>query len=319
MPRRSAGATALITVFCCAFAAIPAAASDPAPLLRVEGPAKLLDPGTAYVTGTESLPAATDAGCRRTSDRHRVPGATALGLLGSAFETQRALRPLGIAEDEFGLRVCRMGPHVETDTPFSGWLYRVNHRSPPVAASLRKVGSDDEVLWYFANFGADINTGDELVLIAPARARPGPVQVRVFQYTFDGKRSPADDGTFVRGGRTPVPTADGRATVVVEPGREVLRAVHRPDISSARTTICVARPPLLAGCPETRGRRIVGTAGADSIADTAGADRIHARAGADRINVRGGEEDRVDCGPGRDRIVLSRVDVARRCEVQIRR
>ena len=319
MPRRSAGATALVTLFCCAVAATPAAASDPAPLLRVEGPARLLDPGTAYVTGTESVPAATDAGCRRINDRHRVPGATALGVLGSAFETQRALRPLGVAEDEFGLRVCRIGPHVERDDPFTGWLYRVNHRSPTVAASLREVDSGDEVLWYFANFGANINTGDELELVAPARARPGPVQVRVFAWTFDGNRSPAADGTMVRGGRAPVATVDGRATVVLERGRELLRAVHRPDISSARTPICVTAPPLLAGCPETRGRRIVGSAEADNIADTAGADAISARAGADRINVRGGEEDRVDCGPGRDRLVLSGNDTARRCEVQIRR
>jgi Ca2+-binding RTX toxin-like protein len=179
------------------------------------------------------------------------------------------------------------------------------------------VDSGDEVLWYFANFGADINTGDELDLLAPARARPGRVEVRVVQYTFDGKRSPADDGTIVRGGRAPVATVDGRATVVVEPGREVLRAVHRPDISSARTPICVSAQ--LAGCPKARGRRIVGTARADSIADTAGADTIAARAGADRINVRGGGADRVNCGPGRDRVVLSGNDAARRCEVQIRR
>ena len=317
MPRRSAGATALITIACCAFAAIPAAAADPAPLLRVEGPAKLLDSGTAYVTQTEFLPAATDAGCRRTNDGHRVAGATALGLLGSAFETQRALRPLGVAEDEVGLRVCRIGPHVESDDPFSGWLYRVNHRSPTVAASLRRVGSNDKVLWYFANFGANINTGDELDLITPARARPGPVQVRVVQYSFDGTRSPADDGTIVRGGRRPVPTVDGRATVVVEPGREVLRAVHRPDISSARTPICVNAQ--LAECPKLRGRRIVGTAGADNIADTPGPDTIRGRAGADRINVRGGGTDRVDCGPGRDRVVLSGYDAVSRCEVQIRR
>ena len=317
MPRRSAGAVALITILCCAFAAIPAAASDPAPLLRVEGPAKLLDPGTAYVTQTESLPAATDAGCRRTNERHRVPGATALGLLGSAFEVQRPLRPLGVAEDEYGLRVCRMGPHVETDDPFTGWLFRVNHEAPTLSASLVPVDSGDEVLYVFANFGQNINTGEELELIAPARAQPGRVQVRVFQWTFDGKRSPADDGTIVRGGRTAVKTVNGRATVVVEAGREVLRAVHRPDISSARTPICVNAQ--LAECPRVRGRRIVGTAGRDNIADTAGADAIKARAGADRINVRGGEADRVNCGPGRDRVVLSGNDKARLCEVQIRR
>jgi hypothetical protein len=317
MPRRIAGALALTSALCCVFAASFASAADPAPLLRVEGPARLLDPGTAYVTGTEFLPAARDAGCRRTRERHRVPGATALGLLGSAFEVQRTLRPLGVAEDEFGLRVCRMGKFTERDEPFSGWGYRVNHKFPPVGAGLFKVDSNDEVLWYFSKFGQDINTGDELDLVAPARARPGPVQVRVVAYSFDGKKSPAADGTLVRGGRTPVPTVNGRATVVVEPGREALRAVHRPDIASARTPICVSA--RLSECPRVRGRRIVGTAGRDAIADTDGADVIRARAGADRINVRGGEADRVDCGLGRDRLVLSGNDTARGCEVLIRR
>lgn len=316
MPLRSAGAVALITVLCCAVAAIPAAA-DPAPLLRVEGPTKSLEPGTAYVTGSESLPAATDAGCRITKRHHRVAGATALGLLGSAFEVQRPLRPLGVAEDEFGLRVCRMGSLVERDTPFSGWLYRVNHRSPTVAASLRKVHTGAEVLWYFANFGADINTGDELELKVPARATPGPVDVEVVQWSFDGKSSPADDGTIVRGGSAPVPTVNGHATVVLDPGRSALRAVHRPDIASARTSVCVSAD--LTECPKVRGHRIVGTAKADEISGSPGADGILGRAGADEIVVRGGEADRVDCGPGRDRVVRSRNDTARRCEVQILR
>lgn len=317
MPRRSAGAVALISILCCACAAVPAVAADPAPVLRVEGPTRLLDPGTAYVTGTESLPAASDAGCRRSDDRHRVPGATALGILGSASEAQRALRPLGVAEDEFGLRVCRVGDHVERDTPFSGWLYRVNHRSPTVAASLRKVRSSDEVLWFFANFGKDINTGDELVLEAPARARPGKVQVEVTAYSFDGQASPAADGTLVRGGRRPVATKNGRATVFLEPGRKLLRAVHRPDIPSARLTVCVDAD--LARCPVSRGRTIIGTAGADVIADTSGPDVIRGRAGADRVNVRGGGADSVNCGRGRDRVVLSAGDAARNCEVEIRR
>jgi len=316
MPLRSAGATALITILCCAFAATPATA-DPAPLLRVEGAGKLLEAGTAYVTGTEALPAATDAGCRRTNKRHRVPGATALGLLGSAFEVRRSLRPLGVAKDENGLRVCRMGPNVERDDPFSGWLYRVNHRPPTLSAALRKVHSGDEVLWYFANFGANINSGDEIELIAPARATPGPVEVEVFQWDFNGVRSPADDGTIVRGGSAPVPTVNGRATVVLESGREVLRATNRPDIPSARTPVCVAAE--LGDCPKVRGRRIVGSSKADKISGTPGADGVFGRRGEDEIVVRGGEADRVDCGPGRDRVIRSRNDTARRCEVQILR
>ena len=35
--------------------------------------------------------------------------------------------PLLVAEDAFGRRICRIGGFNETDTPFTGWLYRVNH------------------------------------------------------------------------------------------------------------------------------------------------------------------------------------------------
>ena len=253
------------------------------------------------------------------NDRHRVPGATALGLLGSAFETQRALRPLGVAEDEFGLRVCRMGPHVETDTPFSGWLYRVNHRSPTVAASLREVGSNDEVLWYFANFGADINTGDELVLIAPARATPGPVQVRGGRSTRSTARGHrADDGTIVRGGRAPVPTVERSRH-----GGRRARPRGAPR-GSPPGHLLGADAGLRRGAAQPSARRSAAAASSGRLGPTtsatrAGADAITGRAGADRINVRGGEADRVNCGPGRDRVVLSGNDAARRCEVQIRR
>ena len=318
MPTRSARAvralTAVLSV--CGVLATPALA-DPAPLLRVEGTGKTLEPGTRYVTGTESLPAATDAGCRRASDRHRVPGATALGLLGSAFESNRFLRPLGVADDEFGLRVCRIGSFAETDSPFTGWLFRVNHHSPSNGAALKKVGGGDEVLWYFANFGSGANTGDELVLRAPARAKPGTINVSVRAYAFDGTVKPAPDGTVVRGGERPATVQGGTARVQVKAGGVALRATRGIDIPSALVGICVSAN--LGECPAARGATIVGTAGADRIAGTRGPDVVRARAGADRVNARGGGADRVACGRGRDRAVLDAGDVAAGCEVKIRR
>jgi hypothetical protein len=319
MPNRSKAAICALTVSVCLATAAAAAAAEPAPLLRVEGPVRTLDPGTRYVTGSESVPTATDAGCRPTRGSFSLAGPTALGLLGSAFEVNRALRPLGVAEDPFGLRVCRIGPHVERDAPFSGWLYRVNHRSPATSASRRKVGSRDEVLWYFARFeeGRELNTGDELVVRAPVRARPGPVQVRVLAHSFDGRVSPAPDGTLVTGGTDAATVSGGRATVVLRSGSARLRAVRRPDIPSARVTVCVSE--ALGRCPRHRGQEIVGSAGADRIRGSRGPDLILARRGADRVNVRGGGADRVRCGRGRDRVILSANDRARGCEVKIRR
>lgn len=318
MPRFTAGASALIVVICGALAAAPVAQGDPAPLLRVEGPRTTLDPGTAYVTGTEALPAATETGCTATPKFHRVEGATALGLLGSAFETRPLLQPLGITEDEFGLRVCRIDAFVERDVPFSGWLYRVNHKSPPVGAALRKVGGDDEVLWFFANYGANLNTGDELVLAAPPRARPGVLEVRVFAYSFDGTRAAAPDGTRVTGGTKVARTQDGVARVNLAEGDFLLRAVHPPDIASRAMSVCVR--PEVGACPARRGRMIVGTRRSDRISGSPGPDVIRARRGADRISARAGGPDVIACGPGRDTVVVSPNDSPRdSCEVKIRR
>jgi hypothetical protein len=48
-------------------------------------------------------------------------------------------------------------------------------------------------------------------------------------------------------------------------------------------------------------------------------DRVKARGGDDRINVRGGLPDLVNCGHGKDRVVIGINDVARHCEKVIRK
>ena len=301
-------------------AAIPASASGRTTIaeLRVEGGGRTLEAGTSYVTGTERLPAARESGCRATDRRHRVADPTALGILGSALEVNAALRPLRVAEDEFGLRVCRMAGFVETDSPFTGWLYRVNHRSPSVGAALRGLKAGDEVLWYFANYGNNVNTGDELVIAAPARARPGRLSVRVFGYSFDGTRSPAADGTVVTGGTSPATTENGIARVPLAGGGTVrLRARHHPDIPSGAVTVCVSSD--LSDCPRARGAEIVGTGGRDRIPGTAGPDVVRARGAADRVVVSGGGRDRAVCGRGRDTVVLGARDTSKGCEVKVRR
>jgi len=52
-----------------------------------------------------------------------------------------------------------------------------------------------------------------------------------------------------------------------------------------------------------------------SATQAAGGNKVAAGAGADRINVRNGKIDRVDCGPGKDRVRADRKDrVRRNCE-----
>jgi Ca2+-binding RTX toxin-like protein len=83
-------------------------------------------------------------------------------------------------------------------------------------------------------------------------------------------------------------------------------------------------------------RRLRGTARGDRLIGTAGGDRIYGRGGADRIDGRGGADcvwggtgadivlardgrrDWIDCGPGRDRAVVDRVDRVVHCERVLR-
>jgi len=76
-----------------------------------------------------------------------------------------------------------------------------------------------------------------------------------------------------------------------------------------------------------RGDRLIGTAGGDRIYGRGGADRITGRrgadclwggTGADVILARDGRRDWVDCGPGRDRAVVDRVDRVVHCERVLR-
>jgi hypothetical protein len=296
------------------------ASATPSFSLRVEAPGQTLDPGTLFASRSpigalrgESLP---NGDCVRGAGNLPLAGQTALGLVASAANATKPLQPLFVAEDSFGKRVCRVASFNETDTPFSGWLYRVNHVAPPFAADLAELKKGDEVLWVFANFGSGVNTGDELVLTAPVRATPGPVEVTVNAVTFDGNVNPAPDGTVVSGGTTPAVTAGGKALVTLGQGTSALRAVGPGaaplEIPSNQAEVCVAAQ--LAACPAQRGLRLVGTNLRDKFKGGAGPDVIRTRGGRDRIRVRGGASDVVNCGNGRDLVVADASDELRRCE-----
>jgi hypothetical protein len=55
-------------------------------------------------------------------------------------------------EFSFGPFVNRIGRYPASGS--SGWVYKVNHVSPPVGANAYRLRDGDEVLWYFARFGA---------------------------------------------------------------------------------------------------------------------------------------------------------------------
>ena len=311
-----AGALALMVL------ALPpvSASATPAFSLRVEAPGQLLDPGTQYATRSpigalrgETLPSGS---CARGSGSIPLAGRNALGLLASAANANKALQPMWVVEDSFGRRVCRIAAHSETDTPFTGWLYRLNHVAPPTSAELAQVGKGDEVLWAFADFGVGTNTGDELVLLAPPRTIPGLLEVTVQAISFDGVVRAAPDGTVVTGGTAPATTTGGKATVPLQPGTTALRAtgpgLAPTEIRSQAMDVCVAA--ALEDCPKRRGLNLVGTNLRDSMKGGPGPDVIRTRGGRDKIRVRGGGEDVVVCGRGRDLAITDAEDRLRRCE-----
>jgi len=297
--------------------AVPAAAQAAAPPkvdLHVEAGGRALVPGYTYQSGTTSF--ATDErkpACNGTGTRQILRGPTALGVLADASATRSALRPLGISDQfDFGLLVCGIGRRLGSDSAF--WLYKVNHRSPEVGADQFKVRDGDEVLWYYSNPAANANVGDELAIVAPARARSDvPFTARVVSYDAQGVRRLAANATVSLQGRSAKTDAKGRIKVIL-PGRGTakLRATRGGDIPSPVTTVC--HSASRSDCPPRRTKRIYGTAMADRIRGTGAPDLVYGAAGNDLIDVRGGGKDLVRCGKGRDRVILSVGDRSRGCE-----
>jgi hypothetical protein len=276
-------------------------------------------------TGTVLIRTDPDADCfgapGGSGDRVRVPGATGLGIVRDALETDRDLRPLSITDQfSFGLAVCGIGGFEASGSSF--WYLKHNHVGAQVGGDQLRLRQGDQVLWYLSpGFPPPV----ELALQAPARAKPGvPFEVTVLQFDDSGARRPAI-GATVSGGTSPVTTdPQGKATVTVATqGTAALRATRSRDgsIPSNRVAVCVNSD--LAKCPSAHGKLILGSQRADVIGGTRGWDGISARGGDDVVNITSGGRDRVRCGTGRDRVVLALGDrddvIADSCEQVVRR
>jgi hypothetical protein len=298
-----------------------AAAAKPIPIdLRVEGAGNRALAAGRYMTDTIRVRTERDRGCGGSGESKRLRGPTALGALADAGRSNGLLSPLGVSDKfDFGLFVCGVGKDfAAADSSF--WLYKVNHVEPETGGDAFRLRRGDDVLWYFSDTAKDRNTGDELELVAPARARPGrQFDVKVFAYNGAGARSPIQ-GVRVAGGTTSERSdAQGVAHVTVAGDSTVrLRASLEPHVSSAPVEVCVNS--VQSRCARARGEKIYGSARAERIRGTAGPDLVFAGRGADRIAVRRGARDRVSCGEGRDVVLAGRSDrIARDCEVVRRR
>lgn len=304
--------------------------------LRVLTPTRVLDPGTTYLVGAHRV--STDPGADCNFGGAGGSGAaidfaqpTALGLLDAGAEANPDLRPLSVTDEfGFGLAICGIGAVDDQEGTF--WYLKRNHTELTVGADQEPIRNGDEILVYLAPDNFPAANPAELELRAPARAQAqSQFEVSVIEHacvadstTFEitCESTPAD-GVQIKGVRGGVTTeADGAATVeATGAGTLDLTAVRGADIPSKTLGVCVAEE--LESCPASRGERILGRGVADRIRGTKGADVIRARGGADRIDIRSGGADRVDCGPGTDRVLLKRSDVddrlARDCERTRRR
>ena len=120
----------------------------------------------------------------------------------------------------------------------------------------------------------------------------------------------APAGVTVSGGGQPATTgADGTATVIARrPARRSSSRPRRGDRHPEPRCSRSASARTLDDCPAARGERIVGSPKGDRIKGTRGADAIRARGGDDRIDLRKGGADKLDCGPGSDRVLAARGD-----------
>ena len=131
------------------------------------------------------------------------------------------------------------------------------------------------MLWYFSDTTASVNTGDELALQAPAKAKPRRHRRRPRVVLRLGRQAHAGvAGAVVQGEDEATTDAQGRATLATpDRGTLRLRAEHGADIPSQTVSVCITAKPR---CPSRRGKRIFGTAKADRIAGTKGPDTVSA-------------------------------------------
>lgn len=318
--RRALAALAVTSLFCLAPAA--AQAKTVRAELRVLTPTEVLDPGTSYYVGAESVTSDPDADCfpggiGGSGAGYQLPEPTAFSLLATGVGATKDLRPLSFTDEfGFGYGICGIGGEVARPAE-SFWYVKHNHEELTVGAEQQSISRGDEVLFYLALDNFPAPNPAELELLAPARAEQGSrleVEVREHGCVTDAttfevscQTLPAAGATIAGAPGSVTTGADGKASFEAPANSKLeLTATRGADIPSARLRVCIGA--VLADCPPARGRRLIGSGERDKIKGTRGDDRIRARGGDDRIEIDSGGGDRVDCGPGDDKVTLKERD-----------
>jgi hypothetical protein len=304
------------------FAATAAhAGTVPTSVRVVSGGGKVLADVRQY-TETTTVPTSPAAKCffggvGGSGKAVTLNGPTALGAVADAARSVPELNPMLITDEfSFGLGVCGFGGVQPSPTEF--WQVRVDHKATQKGGDQVQVSKGDDVLWALIpapncpppNFICE-PTQPELALTAPARAKPGAAfGVTVLAYNDEGFLGPAS-GATVTGAALPTDAAG--KTQVVLPASGTITASKSGAVVSRTLPVCVKSD--IKKCPSKRGIPIFGSDLPDSIGGTAGNDTIKARGGNDKISVRGRGRDRVNCGPGADKVKADNADqIAGNCE-----
>jgi hypothetical protein len=127
-----------------------------------------------------------------------------------------------VQSTSFGPYVSRIGRRRAAGS--SGWVFKVNHTSPPVGADTYQLQEGDDVIWYWATFGP--SGGPKTLDLA----RGGRGCFRAFAYDDSGDRTRPKDVVFVRDGRRWIASESGRLCPAGE--WETLRAVKEGMVRS---------------------------------------------------------------------------------------
>ncbi len=321
--RRAFAALCAVSLFALLLAPSGAAATVTAKL-RVLTPDRALDPGTTYIVDEGvTVPTRPDADCfgppGGSGAEYSYERPNVLSLLATAGRTTRTVRTLSLTDQfGFGLGICGIG-NFEAEAGESFWYFKANHVEASVGADQLEIANGDEVLFYLAPDNFPDPNPKELELIAPARAATGtPFTVSVVEHGCVTQSSPPFEttcssvpaaGVTISGGDSVATTgADGTAQVAAGSAGDVeLAATRGADIPSEVLETCIAE--VLETCPPARGKTTIGSPQADEIKGTAGADVIRSRGGDDRLDLRKGGPDKVNCGPGADKVRIKRADV----------
>jgi hypothetical protein len=138
------------------------------------------------------------------------PTAPTLDVKANALEALDAASVAG--EFYYHVQATSYGPYVDQVGRYAGagetgWVFKVNGKSPPVGADQVKLQEGDSVLWYWAQFG--IAGGPKTLVLKRTKANCYAATLQ----DDNGVETPAANAVLQVGSRRSVPTPGGAACV----------------------------------------------------------------------------------------------------------